>query len=126
MSWPDFIKSHLIGTGNVSKAAIIGGDGAIWAKSDNFKITEAEAVAAANGFKAADALLGTGLKFEGEKYLVLRVDDERIIGKKASNGFFIYKSTQAIIIAVYEAGVQPEACSASAGSLSDYFKSTGY
>jgi hypothetical protein len=38
--------------------------------------------------------LGTGLKFEGEKYFVLQADDERIIGKKASNGFFIYKTAQ--------------------------------
>ncbi|KAK0403000.1 hypothetical protein QR680_016663 [Steinernema hermaphroditum] len=126
MSWPDLVQNNLIASGNVSKAAICGLDGAVWGKSENFKITEAEASAAAKGFQSADALLGTGLRFEGEKYLVLRVDDERIIGKKASNGFFIYKTSKAVIISIYEAGVQPESCSATTGALADYFKSIGY
>jgi len=94
MSWQDLVNNNLIGSGNVSKAAIIGLDGQIWGKSDNFNISQAEANAAANGFQQQDALLGTGLKFENEKFFVLRADDERIIGKKASNGFIIYKTGQ--------------------------------
>lgn len=34
------------------------------------------------------------MKFEGEKYFVLQADDDRIIGKKGSTGFFIYKTGQ--------------------------------
>uniref|UniRef100_A0A914S3X5 Uncharacterized protein n=1 Tax=Parascaris equorum TaxID=6256 RepID=A0A914S3X5_PAREQ len=34
------------------------------------------------------------MRFEGEKYFVLQADDDRIIGKKGSNGFFIYKTGQ--------------------------------
>ncbi|MFH4983124.1 hypothetical protein AB6A40_009833 [Gnathostoma spinigerum] len=94
MSWAEFANKNLVGTGNVSKAAICGFDGTIWGKSDNFNILPAEATAAGAAFKDPNALLATGLKFENEKYLVLRADDERIMGKKAASGFFIYKTKQ--------------------------------
>uniref|UniRef100_A0A915DF42 Profilin n=1 Tax=Ditylenchus dipsaci TaxID=166011 RepID=A0A915DF42_9BILA len=126
MSWQDLVNNNLLGTGNVSKAAICGLDGSIWGKSDNFNITEAEAVAAGKGFQQQDALLGTGLRFEGEKFFVLQADEERIIGKKASSGFFIYKTAQAVIIGIYEGGVQPEMCSKTTGALADYFKTINY
>ncbi|CAD6189115.1 unnamed protein product [Caenorhabditis auriculariae] len=113
MSWADMVNNSLIGTGNVSKGAICGYDGSIWGKSENFKITEEEAIAAGNAFKQKDAVLGSGLKFEGEKYFVLNADDERIIGKKASSGFFIYSTHQTVIITIYEGGLQPESCSSS-------------
>lgn len=94
MSWQDLVNNNLIGTGNVSKAAILGFDGSVWGKSDNFNLDPAEAAAAARGFNQKDAVLAGGLRFEGEKYFVLNADDERIIGKKASNGFFIYRTGQ--------------------------------
>lgn len=39
MSWSDMVNNNLVGTGNVSKAAIIGLDGSLWAKSDNFNVS---------------------------------------------------------------------------------------
>ncbi|VDO26574.1 unnamed protein product [Onchocerca flexuosa] len=126
MSWADLVNNNLVGSGNVSKAAICGFDGSIWGKSDNFKLEPAEAAAAGKGFQNKDSLLGTGMKFEGEKYFVLQADDERIIGKKGSTGFFIYKTGQAVIISIYEGGVQPEQCSKTTGALADYFKSINY
>uniref|UniRef100_A0AAF5PM35 Profilin n=2 Tax=Wuchereria bancrofti TaxID=6293 RepID=A0AAF5PM35_WUCBA len=125
MSWADLVNNNLVGSGNVSKAAICGFDGSIWGKSDNFKLEQTEATAAGKGFQNKDALLGTGMKFEGEKYFVLQADDERIIGKKGSTGFFIYKTGQAVIISIYEDGVQPEQCSKTTGALADYFKNMG-
>ncbi|VDN51579.1 unnamed protein product [Dracunculus medinensis] len=126
MSWADLINNNLIGSGNVAKAAICGFDGSIWGKSDNFKIEASEAVAAGQSFSNKDNLLGLGLKFEGEKFFVLQADDERIIGKKGSKGFFLYKTGQAVIITIYENGMQPEMCSKTAGALADYFKSINY
>ncbi|PAV73230.1 hypothetical protein WR25_14319 [Diploscapter pachys] len=126
MSWADLVNNNLVGSGNVSKAAICGFDGAIWGKSDNFKINPEEAVTAGKAFTQLDTLLGTGLKFEGEKYFVLNADQDRVIGKKAANGFFLYKTKQAVIISIYEGGVQPENCSKTTGALADYFSSIGY
>ncbi|CAP27962.2 Protein CBR-PFN-3 [Caenorhabditis briggsae] len=114
MSWSDIINNNLIGSGNVSKAAILGFDGAIWAKSDNFNLATEEAIAAGKAFSALDALLGTGLRLEGQKFLVLNADEDRVIGK------------QAVIISIYEKGLQPEMCSKTTGALADYFKSIGY
>ena len=51
-------------------------------------------MAAAKGFATRDALLGSGLKFESQKYFVLQADDERIMGKQGSRGFFCYKTKQ--------------------------------
>ncbi|MCP9264901.1 Profilin [Dirofilaria immitis] len=87
MSWADLVNNNLVGSGNVSKAAICGFDGSIWGKSDNFKLEPTEAVVAGKGFQNKDTLLGTGMKFEGEKYFVLQADDERIIGKKDQPDF---------------------------------------
>jgi profilin len=39
MSWQAYIDSSMLGTGKVKAGAIIGlADGAIWAKSPNFKV----------------------------------------------------------------------------------------
>ncbi|GMR32769.1 hypothetical protein PMAYCL1PPCAC_02964, partial [Pristionchus mayeri] len=126
MAWVDFVNNNLVGSGNVSKAAIIGFDGSVWGKSDNFKIGGEEAAAVARGFANKDGLLGSGLKFEGEKYFVLQADDDRVIGKKGGSGFFVYKTLQCFIISIYEGGVQPEKCSTTTGALADYFKSIQY
>uniref|UniRef100_A0A914QJQ5 Profilin n=1 Tax=Panagrolaimus davidi TaxID=227884 RepID=A0A914QJQ5_9BILA len=119
MSWQDLVNNNLIGTGNVSKAAIVGFDGSVWGKSDNFNLDQGEATQAAKAFVNPDAVLASGLRFEGQKFFVLRADDERVIGKKQGDGFFLYKTAQG--------GVQPpEMCSKATGALADYFKSIGY
>ncbi len=58
------------------------------------QVNEQEAAAAARGFINRDGVLGGGLVFEGQKFFVLQADEERIIGKKESKGFFIYKTAQ--------------------------------
>ncbi|CAI2355542.1 unnamed protein product [Caenorhabditis sp. 36 PRJEB53466] len=126
MSWTDIIKNNLLGSGFVTKGAIVGFDGSVWAKSDNFAITTEEAVIAGKAFEQYDALLGTGLRFEGQKYLILNADEDRIIGKQGASGFFVYKTGKAVIIATYEQGLQPEMCSKVVGALADYFKGVGY
>ncbi|KAL3067867.1 hypothetical protein niasHS_016305 [Heterodera schachtii] len=126
MSWPDLVNNNLIGTGHVSKAAICGLDGSIWGKSDNFNLDATEVTAAMNGLKQPDAVLASGLRFEGEKFFVLQADTDRIIGKKMATGFFIYKTGKAFIISIYEGGVQPEMCSKTTGALADYFRSINY
>uniref|UniRef100_A0A915JPB6 Profilin n=1 Tax=Romanomermis culicivorax TaxID=13658 RepID=A0A915JPB6_ROMCU len=93
-SWQDLVNNNLIGTKKVSKAAILGLDGQIWAKSDDFGITDQEAQVASKGFANRDGVLGSGLRFENEKYFVLQADEDRIIGRKESRGFFLHKTNQ--------------------------------
>lgn len=39
MSWQDLVDTNLLGTGKVSKAAICGVDGQVWAKSNGFGVS---------------------------------------------------------------------------------------
>lgn len=38
MSWQDYVDNQLLASNCVSKAAIAGHDGGIWAKSDGFEV----------------------------------------------------------------------------------------
>uniref|UniRef100_A0A0N5C0S5 Profilin n=1 Tax=Strongyloides papillosus TaxID=174720 RepID=A0A0N5C0S5_STREA len=126
MSWKDMVDTNLVGTGFVSKAAILGADGSVWGISDGFSLDGSEAAACAKAFANQDGVRASGLKFEGKKYLVLRADDERVIGKQGADGFFAYKTKQAVVVGLYSNGLQPEKCSTTVGGLADYLKSTGY
>jgi len=126
MSWNDLVQNNLLGSKFVSKAAIVGTNGVVWGKSDGFQLSDQEAVNAANAFSGKDSVQAGGLVLEGEKYFVLNADEDRIIGKKQSKGFFIYKTPQTVIISLYNEGIQPEQCSKVTGDLADYFKRTGY
>ncbi|KAI6191620.1 Profilin [Aphelenchoides bicaudatus] len=126
MSWEDMVNNNLIAAGTVSKAAIIGLDGSLWAKSSNFNPSGDELIAATKAFTDPGSALASGLHFEGQKYFVLQADDERVIGKKSADGFFLYKTNQTVVIGLYEGGIAPGACSVTTAHLSDYLKSTGY
>ncbi|KAI6173460.1 Profilin [Aphelenchoides besseyi] len=126
MSWQGMVDDNLVGSGAVSKAAICGLDGSIWAKSNNFNLDGNETAQAAKGFNDSGSLFASGLRFEGNKYLVLQADSERIMGKKASDGCFCFKTGQAFVIGVYESGLRPEQCSKVCGDMADYLKSQGY
>lgn len=39
MSWQDYVDNQLMASNCVSKAAIAGHDGGVWAKSDNFDVS---------------------------------------------------------------------------------------
>jgi profilin len=49
MSWQSYVDTNLVGTGSVTKAAIVGHDGGSWAASAGFSIgaDEAKALVAA-------------------------------------------------------------------------------
>ena len=38
MSWQSYVDDHLVGSGNVTKAAIVGLDGNVWAQSPEFNV----------------------------------------------------------------------------------------
>ncbi|KAL1228783.1 Profilin-3 [Trichinella spiralis] len=73
MSWNDLVQNNLIGTQCVSKAAICSLDGQIWGVSENFQLTQQEALAAANAFKNKEGIQANGLKLEGKKYFVYKL-----------------------------------------------------
>jgi profilin len=101
----------LVGTKNVTQAAIVGFDGATWASSDakGFVVSAGEAKNIVAGFKDATALRAGGLHVAGVKYITLGCDDALISGKKGTGGVVCSKSKKAVVIGVYAAdsGIQP-------------------
>ncbi|KXN73393.1 profilin-2 [Conidiobolus coronatus NRRL 28638] len=126
MSWQAYVDTSLIGTGKVSKAAIIGHDGNTWATSAGFTVSPAEGAAIANGYTDANSIRGSGIHLNGEKYFTLRADDRSIYGKQGNNGVSIVKTTQAILIGVYESPIQPGESATEVEKLADYLISVGY
>ncbi|CAJ0575662.1 unnamed protein product, partial [Mesorhabditis spiculigera] len=126
MDWRSYIDDQLVGSGSVTKAAIVGLDGAIWAKSDHFNIGDDEAAAAAQGFVNSETLYASGLKFEGIKYMIIKADHEQIFGKKGTGGFAASKTKKAVIISIYDGTIQPGNCALTTQRLADYLIENDY
>ncbi|CAI4226028.1 unnamed protein product [Auanema sp. JU1783] len=126
MSWKDYIEINLLNTGTVSKAAIIGLDGNAWACSFNFNVSPQEGLKAANGFENPASVIDVGMYIDGQKYVVLSANSECILGKHGREGVVLYKTVKAIIVSMYDSGIQPGPCNATTGALADYFKRIGY
>jgi len=119
----------------VKKAAIVGlSDGSVWAKSEPplgeaFKVIQDELSNIARQFQtlAYKDTPGTGIHVEGVKYIVPRVEDNLVFGKKDKSGVFLVKTNQAVIIALY-AGDTSEglACRGAVERVAQYLQSQGY
>jgi profilin len=126
MSWQAYVDTSLIGTGKVVKAAIIGHDGNTWATSTGFAVSPQEGAILAAGFADASAIRGDGIHLNGQKYFTLRADERSIYGKQGNGGVSIVKTTQAILIGVYEAPTQPGESATVVENLADYLINLGY
>jgi len=114
--WAQYTTA-LVGTKNVTHAAIVGVDGVTWATSDtkSMTVTQTEAKAIVAGFKDASTLRSGGLHVAGIKYITLGCDDTTLAGKKGTGGVVCAKSKKAVVIGVYTAdsGIQPGPCTVS-------------
>ncbi|KAI8086647.1 profilin [Halteromyces radiatus] len=120
MSWQQYVDNNLIGTGQVSEAAIYGLNGTLWAASANFKLSTPEINELIKGFSDSDAIQASGIHINGIKYLTLRADDRSIYAKKGADGACVVKTNQAILIGVYKEGIQPGSCTKVVEGLADY------
>uniref|UniRef100_A0A914HZK0 Profilin n=1 Tax=Globodera rostochiensis TaxID=31243 RepID=A0A914HZK0_GLORO len=67
--WHTFVN-QLAASGPISKAAICGQDGSIWAKSDNFNLDPMEANVVVNAFKNPNSTPNRSISAEGVMYPV--------------------------------------------------------
>lgn len=79
--------SSLVGTGDVDKGAIFNSEGtSVWAATPGFSVQPAELKEVVAAFKEpgdVKTIQGTGFHIAGEKYITLRVIENRsIYGKK--------------------------------------------
>ncbi|EDR09888.1 profilin [Laccaria bicolor S238N-H82] len=126
MSWQAYVDSNLIGSGKVSKAAIIGLKGGVWATSVGFTLSTEEQKAIVDGFKNPDAILASGVRLGGQKFFAVRADQRSIYGKKQLDGAVIVKTTQAVIVTEYLAPLQAPETTPIVEGLADYLISVGY
>ncbi|KAF8884430.1 profilin [Gymnopilus junonius] len=126
MSWQTYVDSNLIGTGKVSKAAILGQQGGVWATSSGFNLSAVEQKAIIDAYKNPTSVLASGLKLEGQKYFGISANDRSIQLKKAADGVVIVKTKQAILVAVYVGPLQAPEVTPVVESLADYLISVGY
>lgn len=94
MSWQGYVDTNLVGTGKVSKAAIIGLKGGVWAASPGFtvgslslaclrpaQLSAEEQQAVIKGLDDPTPLQASGIYANGKKYLTLQANPRSIYGK---------------------------------------------
>eukprot|EP00999_Lentomonas_sp_LEN2_P001447 NODE_2489_length_560_cov_77.891455_g2439_i0.p1 GENE.NODE_2489_length_560_cov_77.891455_g2439_i0~~NODE_2489_length_560_cov_77.891455_g2439_i0.p1 ORF type:complete len:127 (-),score=32.99 NODE_2489_length_560_cov_77.891455_g2439_i0:71-451(-) len=126
MSWQPYVDNNLIGTKQVSAAAIVGFNGSQWAASPGFTVGPQEVSALVKGFSDPSGLQAGGVTVNKVKYMYIVSDDRVVVGKKGATGVIAVKTKQAIIVGQYGDGIQPGACRKIVEGLADYLISQSY
>lgn len=126
MSWNAYTDS-LKSTGKIDKAAIysVAGD-SLWAESGGFQIAPQEIQSIVGAYSDPSELQASGLRIEGQKYFLLKVDERSVYGKLDDTGIVAVKTKQAIVVAHYPSGVQAVEATAVVEKLADYLIGVGY
>ena len=128
MSWQAYVDSNLVGTGHVSKAAIHGIDGSVWATSAGLSISAKEATALVTGINDPTPFQTGGIMLQGKKYQFLRNEKGRSVYGKlgADDGCVIVKTAKAVLVALYTKGTTAGNCTLVVEKLADYLMDNGY
>ncbi|KAF5389189.1 hypothetical protein D9757_003411 [Collybiopsis confluens] len=126
MSWQAYVDTNLVGSGRVSKAAILGLAGGVWATSPGFELSAEEQRAVIDGYKDIEKVQASGLKIAGNKYFTLQANDRSIYLKKTADGAVVVKTKQAVLVAVYLAPIQAAETTPIVEGLADYLISAGF
>ncbi|XP_022914093.1 profilin [Onthophagus taurus] len=126
MSWKDYVDKQLVASRCVTKACIAGLDGNVWAKSDGFEVTKDELVKLVSGFEKQDILTSSGVTLAGNRYIYLSGTDRVIRAKLGKVGVHCMKTTQAVVVSLYEDPIQPQQAASVVEKLGDYLINCGY
>ena len=126
MSWQSYVDDQLLATKQVTKAAIAGHDGTIWATSEGFSVSQEEVKAILANFADQEKLAQNGLTIAGSRYIFLSSTENVIRAKKGPNGLHVMKTKQAVIVCQYEEPVRPEQCATVTEKLGEYLITVGY
>merc|ERR1712165_560948 len=111
MSWQSYVDDQLVATKMVKHAVICGHDGNIWAQSAGFTVSVDELKALLSKYSSTDQLAQSGLT---------------VAGKKGTSGVHCIKTTQALIVCVYEDPIVPEQAATVTEKLGEYLIGVGY
>ena len=67
MSWQSYVDDQLLATKQVTKAAIAGHDGTIWATSEGFSVSQEEVKAILANFADQEKLAQNGITIAGSR-----------------------------------------------------------
>ncbi|KAF9257494.1 profilin [Marasmius fiardii PR-910] len=126
MSWQAYVDTNLVGSGKISKAAILGLAGGVWATSPGYSLSADEQKAIVKGFSDPDVVRSSGVKLAGQKFITLSVDERSIRLKKGSDGGVLVKTKQAVLVAEYAAPIQAGESTPVVEGLADYLINAGY
>jgi len=128
MSWQAYVDTNLVGTQKIAKASILGQQGGVWATSSGFTLSAEEQKAVINAFHDRDAVQANGIRLAGVKYFTTtaEVGEPVVMGKKGGDGCVLAKSSQAILVAVYQAPIQAAEARKVVEDLKDYLVSVSY
>ncbi|KAF8938312.1 profilin-1A [Dissophora ornata] len=126
MSWQAYVDGNLVGTGKVTKGAIFGLDGSLWATTPGFSVGTPEAQKLIAAFANTDDIQANGLYLEGKKYFYLRNGDNSIYARLGAAGVTCVKTNMAVLIGQYAENMQAGDCTVVVEALGDYLRNQGY
>ncbi|KAF2072277.1 hypothetical protein CYY_006409 [Polysphondylium violaceum] len=126
MSWQQYVDGNLIGAG-LKQACILGAaDGGVWATSAGFSLKAGEGATFASNYKDVTKFTANGIVANGVKYFVLKSDPRSVYGKQGAGGIVLVKTTQAILVGIYDEKLQPGAAAFAVEKVADYLIDSGY
>ncbi|XP_046402750.1 profilin [Ischnura elegans] len=126
MSWQDYVDKQLLASKCVTKAAIAGLDGNVWAKSEGFELGKEELTKLVQGFEKQDLLTSSGVTLSGTRYIYLSGTDRVVRAKLGKVGVHCMKTQQAVVVSLYEDPIQPQQAASVVEKLGDYLVSCGF
>ncbi|KAF9356224.1 profilin, required for normal timing of actin polymerization in response to thermal stress [Mortierella sp. AD094] len=126
MTWQAYVDDNLVGTGKVSKAAIYGHDGSLWAVTPGFSIEAAEFDKLFKAFDNPNDVQENGLYLEGQKYYYLRSGENSIYARLGATGVTCVKTSKAVLVGHYDEKMQAGECTVVVEALGDYLRGQKY
>ncbi|KAH8404893.1 hypothetical protein KR222_009278 [Zaprionus bogoriensis] len=89
-------------------------------------VTKEELAKLISGFDQQDLLTSNGVTLAGQRYIYLSGTDRVVRAKLGRSGVHCMKTTQAVIVSIYEDPVQPQQAASVVEKLGDYLITCGY
>jgi len=126
MSWQAYVD-NLVASQRVDKAILASRAGdSVWAASAGFDPSGDELSNIAKGFDEPEFLQVNGLRIQGQKYFVVKIEDRSIYGKLGEDGVVCVRTNQTILIAHYSKPVTAGEAIKVTEAMADYLVSVNF
>lgn len=91
-----------------------------------FQVSKDELAKLVQSFEEQDILTSSGVTLAGNRYIYLSGTDRVIRAKLGKVGVHCMKTTQAVVVSLYEDPIQPQQAASVVEKLGEYLVSCGY